>query len=75
MTTNLISHMTEELRGRAVRLKEKYGISYRRLAKEAGISPSHLMRFIWEKHSNLTTQTLTKLDATVSRLAAEREAR
>jgi len=70
-----ISYMTEDLRLRIVRLKEKYGISYRRLAKEAKVSPSHLMRFIWKEHHNLTSQTLSRLDEAVSRLSAEREAK
>jgi predicted HTH domain antitoxin len=67
--------MTEELRQRVVRLKEKYGVSFRRLAKEAKMSQSHLMRFVWRRHHNLMAETLTRLDATVSRLYAEREAR
>jgi predicted transcriptional regulator len=67
--------MTEELRQRVIRLKDKYGVSYRHLAKEAKVSQSHLMRFVWEQHSNLTSKTLSRLDATVNRLFAEREAR
>jgi len=68
-----ISYMTENLRQRIVRLKEKFGISYRLLAKESKVSPSHLMRFIWGEHHNLTAQTLTRLDEAVSRLSAARE--
>jgi lambda repressor-like predicted transcriptional regulator len=67
--------ITEELRQRVIRLKEKYGVSFRQLAREAKMSQSHLMRFVWQKHHNLMAQTLTRLDATVSRLTAEREAR
>jgi hypothetical protein len=70
-----IAVITEDLRQRIVRLKEKYGVSFRTLAKEAKMSQSHLMRFVWRKHHNLMSETLTRLDATVNRLAAEREAR
>lgn len=70
-----IGFLTEQLRQRIVRLKEKYGVSYRLIAKEANISPSHLMRFVWGEHSNLTAQTLARLDETASRIAADREAR
>ena len=69
-----MSYMTDNLRERIIRLKEKFGVSYRLLAKEAKVSPSHLMRFIWGDHHNLTAQTLTRLDEAVSRLSAAREA-
>jgi hypothetical protein len=75
MTQQLLSHLTDNLRQRIVRLKDKYGVSYRNLAKEAEVSQSHLMRFIWGQHHNLTTQTLSKLDETVSRLSAKHEAK
>lgn len=75
LPTTSIVFLTEELRQRIIRLKEKYGVSYRRIAKEAKVSTSHLMRFVWQQHHNLTAQTLTRLDTTVSRIAAEREAR
>lgn len=75
VNTTSIAWMNEQLRQRINRLKSKYGVSYRHLAKESKVSPSHLMRFIWGEHSNLTMATLSRLDETVSRLSAEREAR
>lgn len=75
MTQQLLSHLTDNLRQRIIRLKDKYGVSYRNLAKEAVVSQSHLMRFIWGQHHNLTTETLLKLDETVSRLSAKHEAK
>ena len=45
------------------------------MAREAGMAQSHLFQFVWRKKSNLTVETLSRLDEAVRRLEQEREAK
>lgn len=70
-----VTEVLDQLHRRIRRLKDKYGVSYRALAKEAKMSQSHLFQFVWQAKTNLTVETLTRLDEAVRRLEQEREAR
>ena len=70
-----VAEVLEHLHRRISRLKDKYGVSYRAMAREAGMAQSHLFQFVWRRKSNLTVETLSRLDEAVRRLEQEREAR
>lgn len=70
-----VIEVMDHLHKRIKRLKEKYGVSYRAMAREADMSQSHLFAFVWKQNTNLTVETLARLDEAVRRLESEREAR
>ena len=70
-----VIEVTEDLHRRILRLKDKYGVSYRELARRSEMAQSHLFQFVWRKNTNLTVNTLAKLEAAVERIEQEREAK